>query len=89
MIVFIERVYKNIMKEFYFPQKLVNLVSISVMETLIRVQVGNSIAEPAAVNSGLRLGDSLSPILFNVVLEKVIREMKIGPNKELGYKTRR
>lgn len=71
----------NIMKEFHFPQKLVNLVSISVMETLIRVQVGNSITEPATVNLGLRQGDSLSPILFNVVLEKVIREMKIGPNE--------
>ncbi|KAL4123306.1 hypothetical protein QTP88_015504 [Uroleucon formosanum] len=70
----------NIMKEFHFPQKLVNLVSISVMETSIRVKIGNSITEPATVNSGLRQGDSLSPILFNVVLEKVIREMKIGPN---------
>ncbi|KAL4154026.1 hypothetical protein QTP88_001859 [Uroleucon formosanum] len=71
----------NIMKEFHFPQKLVNLVSISVMETSIRVKIGNSITEPATVNSGLRQGDSLSPILFNVALEKVIREMKIGPNK--------
>jgi sorting nexin-29 len=64
----------NIMKEFYFSQKLVNLVSISVMETLIRVQVVNSITDPTAVNSGLRQDDSLSPILFNVVLEKVIKE---------------
>jgi len=71
----------NIMKEFHFPKKLVNLVSISVMETLIRVQVGNSITDPATVNSGLRQGGSLSPILFNVVLEKVIREIKMGPNE--------
>jgi hypothetical protein len=51
------------------------------METLIRVQVGNLVTDPTKVNSGLRQGNSLSPILFNVVLEKVIREMKIGPNK--------
>jgi hypothetical protein len=69
------------MKKFHFPQKLVSLVSISVMKTLIRVQVRNSITDPTAVNSELRQGDSLSPILFNVVLEKVIREMKIGPNE--------
>lgn len=30
----------NIMKEFHFPHKLVSLEPISVMETLVRVQVG-------------------------------------------------
>jgi hypothetical protein len=51
------------------------------METLIRIQIGNSITDPTAKNSELRQRDSLSPILFNVVLEKVIRKMKIGPNE--------
>jgi len=62
-----ESLLNNIIKEFYFPQKLVNLKSISVMETLIRVQVGNSITDSVTVNSGLRQGDSLSPFLFNLV----------------------
>ncbi|VVC26534.1 Hypothetical protein CINCED_3A005148 [Cinara cedri] len=53
------------------------------METLVRVQVGNSITDPVTVNSGLRQGDSLSPILFNVVLEMVIREMKIEPQEDI------
>ncbi|VVC28147.1 Reverse transcriptase domain [Cinara cedri] len=47
------------------------------METLVSVQVGNSITDPITVNSGLRQGNFLSSILFKVVLEKVIREMKI------------
>lgn len=33
------------------------------------------------MNSGLGQGDSLSPILFYVVLEKLIREMKVGPHE--------
>lgn len=67
----------NIMKEFLFPHKQINLIQISVMDTLARVEVVNSITDPVTVNSGLRHGNTLSLILFNVVLEKVIREMKI------------
>jgi hypothetical protein len=76
----------NILKEFDFPQKLVNLVSISIMETVVKIKVGNVKSDPVTVKSGLRQGDSISPILFNLVLEKVIREMKIEPQK--GIKLR-
>jgi len=33
------------------------------------------------VNTGLRQGDTLSPINFNLVLEKVIRMMNISPDE--------
>ncbi|KAF0769008.1 ribosome biogenesis protein TSR3 isoform X1 [Aphis craccivora] len=33
------------------------------------------------VNTGLRQGDALSPITFNLVLEKVIRMMNISPDE--------
>lgn len=33
------------------------------------------------MNSELRQDDSLSPIIFDVILEKVIREMEIGPHE--------
>lgn len=72
------------MKKFNSLQKLVNLISISVIETLVRVQVGNTITDPVTVNSGKTQGVSLSPILFNLVLEKVIKDMKIGPQE--GYR---
>lgn len=65
------------MKEFQYPQKLANLISNSFMETMVRVQVGNS------VNSELRQGYSLSSILFHVVLEKVIWETKIRPQEAI------
>lgn len=61
---------------------MVNFVLISIMEILVRIRMGNTLVDPITVNSGLRQSDSLSPILFNVVLEKVIqREMHIGPQK--------
>lgn len=43
-------------------------------------------SDKVAVRPGLRQGDSISPILFNRVLEKVIREMKIEPHE--GIKLR-
>jgi len=51
------------------------------METLIKTKVGNMKSDPVTVKSGFRHGDSISPILFNLVLEKVIREMKIEPHE--------
>lgn len=33
------------------------------------------------MKSGLRQGDSISPIVFNLILEKVVREMNIQPQE--------
>jgi hypothetical protein len=43
------------------------------MNTEIKVQIGNSISTAAQVRTGLRQGDALSPILFNLALEKVVQ----------------
>jgi hypothetical protein len=48
------------------------------METYVKVRVGNIKSEQVQLWTGLRQGDSLSPILFNVALEKVVREMNMG-----------
>lgn len=49
----------DILKEVHCPQKLVNLVSISVIKTLVMVQVGNRKTDPVTMNLGLRLGNSI------------------------------
>lgn len=51
------------------------------METFIKVKVGSSQTEPILVKSGLRQGDSMSPVVFNIVLEKVIRAMNVRPDE--------
>jgi len=67
--------------EFHFPHKLINLIKSSIMETYVKVRVGNIKSEQVQVRTGLRQGDSLSPILFNVTLEKVVREMNMGQHE--------
>ncbi|KAL4104411.1 hypothetical protein QTP88_019712 [Uroleucon formosanum] len=44
-------------------------------------QVGNILSREVQVNTGLKQGDALSPIIFNLVLEKVIRMMNISPDE--------
>lgn len=62
----------NIMREFHFQEKLIKLVEISILETFVKVNVGNITKDPILVESGLRQGDAISPILFNIVVVKVI-----------------
>jgi len=70
----------NVLKEFEMPQKLINLIKMNIDYTDIKVKVGHSISNAVQVATGLRQDDALSPILFNIALEKVIRE--IGMDQE-------
>lgn len=45
--------------------------------TDIQVKIGIVTSQPTRVMTGLRQEDALSPVLFNLVLERVIRELNI------------
>jgi hypothetical protein len=45
------------------------------------VKFGNRISEDFEVVTGLRQGDALSPVLFNIVLESVIRDTLVIANR--------
>jgi hypothetical protein len=48
------------------------------METKVKVKVDDLISDHVLVKSRLRQGDALSLILFNLVLERVIREINVN-----------
>jgi len=52
----------NILREFHIQDKLIELVEISILETFVKVKVGNITTNPILVKSGLRQGDAMSPI---------------------------
>jgi hypothetical protein len=66
--------------EFRIPGKLITLVSVSLTNTKGKVAVQGEITEEFNIERGLMQGDVLSTILFNFVLEKVIRNITINPN---------
>lgn len=83
----------NAMAELSIPRKLIQLVKTCVKGCKSRVRVDNQLSEPFEINSGLKQGDALSPLLFNVILEKAIRAAQIktelltanGPKLFLAY----
>jgi Reverse transcriptase (RNA-dependent DNA polymerase) len=74
----------NILKEFNVSKKLINLIKATMENSEIKIKIANSTSKSFKVTSGLRQGDALSPILFNLVLEKVVRDMNISEGITLG-----
>jgi hypothetical protein len=66
----------NIVTEFGIPKKLVKKKKIYLTETYIRVRVGNNLSEMFPIMNGLKQGDALSPLLFNVALEYAIKRVQ-------------
>ena len=69
----------NIMDEVGIPKKLIGLTKMCMENTQYQIRVDNTLSEAFEVNSGLKQGDALSPLLFNLALEKTIREMQKEP----------
>lgn len=82
----------NILKEFGLHPKLIRLIGLTLKNTKSKVRFRNDFSKPFDINTGLRQGDGLSPLLFNCVLEKIMREwgkvcqpnIKIGKNIKLN-----
>jgi len=54
---------------------MLNIIKASLQNTEIKIKVALEMSGPVKVITGIRQGDTLSPLLFNLVSEKVIREM--------------
>jgi hypothetical protein len=63
--------YNNLI-EFGIPLKLVRLIKMCLSERYTRVWVGKHLSDRFPVKNGLKKGDTLSPLLFNFVLEYAI-----------------
>jgi len=68
----------EIMKEFGIPMKLVRLVKMTLANTNSKVKIQRELSL-GFETIGLRQGDSLSILLFNLCMEKIIRNVRINP----------
>ena len=65
------------MESMGIPKKLISLTKLCVNNTELCVKIGNQISNKFTVKSGLKQGDGLSPLLFNIVLDMVIKKAAI------------
>ena len=76
-----------ILEEFKIPNKIINLIGITLRNTTGSVKVQNMMTEEFAINKGLMQGDALSTQLFGVVLEKVLRHIQINKGGSIYTRT--
>jgi len=50
----------------------------SLTETYSRVRVGENVSDRFSIRNGLKQGDGLSPMLFNLALQYAIRRVQIN-----------
>lgn len=68
----------NIMEEFGIPAKLIRLTKATLTDTKCKILLQNILSDNFTVDTGVRQGDRLSTLLFNLALEKVVRAMSIN-----------
>jgi hypothetical protein len=66
----------NILLEFGIPKKPVRLIKMCLNKTYSKVCAGKFLCGTLYIQNGLKQGDALLPLLFNVALEYAIRKVQ-------------
>jgi hypothetical protein len=82
-----QQMYK-IMKELGIPEKLINLIKMTLRKILNKVQISGKLSDSFETTCGLRQGNALSTVLFNIMLEKVICSFELNSGGSIFTRTR-
>jgi hypothetical protein len=64
------------MKKFRTPCKLNNLVRLTMQGSKFKVKIDGSMSESFEVKTGIRQGDIISPILFNIAIKDALQTVR-------------
>ena len=71
------------------PNYLLNTIKCIYRNTKVRIKFNDGISEPIYVNKGVRQGCGLSPVLFNIYINKIIQGFKIVIKKGIQLNNRK
>ncbi len=77
----------GIMVQFGFPNKLIRLLKATLQGVMCSVKIQGSLSRPFESTKGLRQGDALSTILFNIALEGVVRRSGVETSGSIFNKS--
>jgi sorting nexin-29 len=75
------------MGELNIPQKLIALFKAKMNNTQCQVKIQNRFSAPINVRNGIRQGAALACLLFNIALEKVVRDAALNIRGTIFYKS--
>jgi retron-type reverse transcriptase len=70
------------LREREVPEQIVRIIKELNTDTIARIKSNNQTSRTITITNGVRQGDSLSPMLFNLIMDKIITNFP----KELGYR---
>lgn len=70
--------YRNI------PINIVQTIENIYLNNNIQARINNKLTKPIQVNNGIRQGDSLSPLLFNIIMDEIIKKVRVGRGYRMG-----
>ena len=71
------------LQEFGIPNKIIRLVHMTLNKSKSKIKIQGEYSREFEIRRGLRQGDSLSCILFNITLERVIRNIHINTRETI------
>jgi hypothetical protein len=70
----------NRFKEMGIPMKIIRLINMTLNNSKAQIAVEDKLTQMLEINAGVRQGDLLSALSFNLTLESVIRNLEIRGN---------
>ena len=91
-----EKAYNNVnrdklweMMDKKIPNYLLNTIKCIYRNMKIKIKFNDGISEPIHINKGVRQGCGLSPVLFNIYINKIIQEFKTVIKKGIQLNNRK
>lgn len=77
----------RVMEQFGIPRKLIDLAKMTMSSISSRVRIRNQLSEAFTIEQGLRQGDPLATLLFNIALEKAVRDSGVDTSNSIYRKS--